>query len=344
LALLGAMLCAVRGCSGDAFACEDDAQCAGGMCQPNGYCSFPADDCDSGQRYGEHAPSGIAGECVPLDDSTSGSGSTTSATSTTSADTSTSISTGETTSGSTLPVTATESSSSTGGADTSTSGSGSTGTTGEPVDPDLVLWLELDEAPNPVHDSSLNELHGLCMGCFAEGMGPIDGTYVFGQPGQAVVVEHDPAFVLDELSVAVWIRADSPPAMESSTIISKPVNNGVWNSWQLEYRVTPMGTGVRFHVGDGSSLVAANVLTEVGNWTHIVGTWDATTVALYIDGALVDSMGSMGYVVAWDDNPVYVGADANGGDIVWELVGEIDDVRIYNRALDPREITELAAR
>jgi hypothetical protein len=56
------------GCSSTVFACSEDADCnAGGragICQPEGYCSFPDDSCDSGQRFGEHAGSGLAGMCV----------------------------------------------------------------------------------------------------------------------------------------------------------------------------------------------------------------------------------------------------------------------------------------
>lgn len=55
-------------CPGSAFSCTDDAQCARGegdaWCEPGGHCSFPADDCPSGRRYGEHSPAGLAGQCV----------------------------------------------------------------------------------------------------------------------------------------------------------------------------------------------------------------------------------------------------------------------------------------
>lgn len=52
-------------CGGSgAFACFDDPSCSGGICQPNGYCSFEDPDCASGQRYGAHSPGDIAGECV----------------------------------------------------------------------------------------------------------------------------------------------------------------------------------------------------------------------------------------------------------------------------------------
>lgn len=61
---------AAAACS-STFACEEDSQCdqdgAAGVCQPaTGFCSFPSDDCESGQQYGELAPDGLAGTCVPL--------------------------------------------------------------------------------------------------------------------------------------------------------------------------------------------------------------------------------------------------------------------------------------
>lgn len=68
------------GCTtGSVFSCESASDCdrssGGGVCQPEGYCSFPDDACPSGQRYGDYAGDGLAGECVPLPDGT-GPGST----------------------------------------------------------------------------------------------------------------------------------------------------------------------------------------------------------------------------------------------------------------------------
>ncbi len=52
------------------FACDSDSQCQSdgqpGVCQAaTGFCSFPADDCESGQKYGDLSPQGLAGTCVP---------------------------------------------------------------------------------------------------------------------------------------------------------------------------------------------------------------------------------------------------------------------------------------
>lgn len=59
-----------------AFACESDAECGEGRCElSTGFCSFPAADCGSGFKYGAHAPTGVAGQCVdPPGGSGDGSG------------------------------------------------------------------------------------------------------------------------------------------------------------------------------------------------------------------------------------------------------------------------------
>lgn len=45
------------------FQCIDSTQCAGGVCQPVGYCSFSDSGCPSGQRFGNSAGS-YAGKCA----------------------------------------------------------------------------------------------------------------------------------------------------------------------------------------------------------------------------------------------------------------------------------------
>lgn len=70
----------VAGCRAGAFACDEPADCAvagdAGVCQADGWCSFPADDCPSGQRYGEYAGDGLAGTCVDAADDTTTSATT----------------------------------------------------------------------------------------------------------------------------------------------------------------------------------------------------------------------------------------------------------------------------
>lgn len=54
------------------FECQSDAQCEGGHCERDGWCSFPDDACPSGRRYGGLAGDGLAGTCVPVDPTATG--------------------------------------------------------------------------------------------------------------------------------------------------------------------------------------------------------------------------------------------------------------------------------
>ncbi len=73
--VLAALGGAASGCGSSVFACASDEQCQGaeaGLCQPEGYCSFPDESCPSGQRFGDAAPSGVANACVDQGDASTG--------------------------------------------------------------------------------------------------------------------------------------------------------------------------------------------------------------------------------------------------------------------------------
>ncbi len=74
--LAGAWLSSCVG--GNAFPCHATSECVDGgrlgVCQSDGWCSFPDAGCPSGQRYGEHAGEGLAGLCVGDDGTTGGDG------------------------------------------------------------------------------------------------------------------------------------------------------------------------------------------------------------------------------------------------------------------------------
>ena len=78
-----AVLAALAGCkTSNVFDCTGDASCGtDGKCEATGYCSFPDDECPSGRRYGQFAPSEYARQCVdPEDAMGTGTGSSTSPT------------------------------------------------------------------------------------------------------------------------------------------------------------------------------------------------------------------------------------------------------------------------
>ncbi|MCA9711673.1 MAG: protein kinase, partial [Myxococcales bacterium] len=74
------------------FACESDASCISrgvqGVCEPSGFCSYPSDACESGQRYDEFAGAGLASTCTePREDTSTGTSTGTGTTTDTDTDT-----------------------------------------------------------------------------------------------------------------------------------------------------------------------------------------------------------------------------------------------------------------
>ncbi len=86
LAAFGVVMGIVHGvaCTASPFACDDSSACAGngeqGTCEATGWCSFPDAGCESGARYGEHSGDGLAGECVAVGGTSTGTGDPTLAT------------------------------------------------------------------------------------------------------------------------------------------------------------------------------------------------------------------------------------------------------------------------
>ena len=331
------------------FTCQSDEQCMAaspGECQPDGYCSFPADDCPSGQRYGAHSGPN-AGQCVDAsgDDvtGTHGTGSTSTSDAPGEATnpvlTTSEPATADDTTGQPVTATGTASSEASSG-----EASSSEGTTGEPLDPDLVLWLELERAPDgEVLDSSSFMSHGACMApeCPEGALGALgQGVHLDGIDDVIAVPSAPQLETLDGLTVAVWIRLDEPP-MTHWAVLNKPVGIGIDNSWELYFSAA--SHRLRFAVTNGGIDYDVELPDPfpLAQWVHLAGTWDGDVITLWVDGEPIDSIDAP--AIEFDDQPVLVGADDDhDGGLSGHYLGGVDDVRVYRRALMAEEIAALA--
>ena len=72
----------------------------------------------------------------------------------------------------------------------------------------------------------------------------------------------------------------------------------------------------------------------VDQWSHLAVTYDGTEVRLFLNGRQVSSRATTGRVRQTSD-PLWIGGNEPYGEY---FEGEIDDVRVYDRALDPSEL------
>ena len=74
-----------------------------------------------------------------------------------------------------------------------------------------------------------------------------------------------------------------------------------------------------------------------GTWTHVVGTYDGSTVKIYTNGLLVQSLA---YAAALTHSaaPLLIGDAAGTGNYHW--AGGLDEVAVYSRALTASEVAQ----
>lgn len=90
---------------------------------------------------------------------------------------------------------------------------------------------------------------------------------------------------------------------------------------------------------NNTAYTSATASAYIRRWIHLVGTYDGSTVKLFLNGQLVSTF-AYAATIGTSNNNMLIGAMANKADPGF-FTGAIDDIRIYNRALSDAEITSL---
>jgi hypothetical protein len=96
---------------------------------------------------------------------------------------------------------------------------------------------------------------------------------------------------------------------------------------------TGQGPGVGVNIGGYKEVYSTSDLA-LNTWSHVAGTWDGSTLRLYVNGSPVAMLSQSGSLTNSSD-PLRIGGNALWGEY---FAGQIDEVRVYNRALSQAEI------
>ncbi|MFJ6199592.1 LamG-like jellyroll fold domain-containing protein [Micromonospora sp. NPDC092111] len=172
---------------------------------------------------------------------------------------------------------------------------------------------------------------------------PADRAAVFtGGAGQQISVAGTALSNTSSYTVAAWVRIKDKSV--NRTAVSKDGTST--SGFFLNYVAAEDKFAFSRVTSDSESATpvraTANTTAVAGQWTHLAGVYDtsASKMRLYVNGVLQNTTAATG---GWNASGNYVigrakwaGAAAN----IWD--GEIDDVRVYGKALTDDQVTDLA--
>ena len=202
----------------------------------------------------------------------------------------------------------------------------------DPPEPGLVAWWSFDEdADCPVaSDGAGNRLGGILR----------DAARADGRRGKALVCaggcvtvpENSRLFPTNSLTVECWVKSDVAGQTDKWFV------NGVFGGGFTGYRMGLVGGKPCFQVpltAWSHSLSAASAL-PLGQWTHLAGTFDGCTLRIYVDGVESGKLERPGPMKP-NTAPLCLGNFAEKH--AAHFTGLLDEVKVYDRALTPAEVS-----
>jgi hypothetical protein len=191
-------------------------------------------------------------------------------------------------------------------------------------------------------DKSGNENHGMVFGAVlsTDRFGvdsaafEFDGTSSYiSVPNSATLQSPD-----SELTQVAWIDIYSWSLVGSQFGPLLMKSNSGGNAFQ--YRFSVGDTGINTAINNWNNAVTIFDTLKFDQWYMVATTLKEDTVRVYLNGIFIGK-GALSGPIAMNDLPLEIGRDVPGSTEIFH--GKIDEIRIYNRALNETEIANLAA-
>ncbi|MFQ5635828.1 MAG: LamG domain-containing protein, partial [Gammaproteobacteria bacterium] len=187
-------------------------------------------------------------------------------------------------------------------------------------------------AGNVAFDSSGNGLNGSRVNAPAWIPGQLGSALSFD--GAGAYVDSGVSTDLAEWTVAFWVRSPSAPARGAANgPVHRERNFAIsWDHPAATFRgAAAMRAGGNWYAASFGSLAA-------DTWYHLTATYDGETLKAYTNGVLVTANASPAGAPDPEVATMTVGRHAKSQSF---FAGDVDELRIYQRALTPAEIDAL---
>jgi len=163
---------------------------------------------------------------------------------------------------------------------------------------------------------------------------------VQGAPGHGLAGAFDgtqyvtvPQFAMTAFTVTFWVRADD--RVGTMCPVNRVFGSVSSDSWQLCLEVDANDVATLHFYTAVVSSIESNQPMPLGTWHQIGMRWDGALLAIFFDRHAV-ALGPG--TTEFDTGAIVLGSDINDTTLVSPLIGALDDVAIYDRALTDSEI------
>lgn len=203
-------------------------------------------------------------------------------------------------------------------------------------EPNLMGWWPMDfQGSNVAPDHSGRGHDGILQG---------NPKWVEGYLGGALLFDGLDDYVdtyytenLPRWTVSAWVQSPQSPRQGA---VGGPVHREAnfqfnWNHDDARFRGT-----AALRIGDTWHAASFGVL-PANQWHHLAATFDGTSLKAYVNGAVTEANLAARGVPFSEPSTLKIGRHAGGP---WYFHGTVDDVRVYNRALEQEEIEGVMMR
>lgn len=133
------------------------------------------------------------------------------------------------------------------------------------------------------------------------------------------------------MSFSFWTINNVTPAQYDALLLRS--SSTAWaDGWGVWY---DSASTIKFYVGNYATNFASATISPQ-QWNHVAGTWDGTTLKIYVNGVLGTNGSKSGAQTATTQ-----ALATRGFSDAFNINGLMDDLRMYSRALSPEEIKAL---
>jgi len=137
------------------------------------------------------------------------------------------------------------------------------------------------------------------------------------------------------ITVEAWLNYDNWSTSSSAVAVSRWDTTTANGSWRLG-RTTTSQFRFSVYINGQTYSVQGSTGKSTSTWYHVVGTYNGTTLRLFVNGVQEDSSTISQGSLPSSGAPLSVGEYANQANPYW--AGAVDEVKLFNRALSSAEV------